>query len=364
MAQIDSSIYLNQPVADIFGGFTNGYQKGLSMRDMIDKRDKAQKEEEKLEKINKAYSAGMITNPDGTVTYDGQKTVSELAGGGFGQEAYEAQNKFKAATKADLEEQRKKVSETTEYLGRASETLRQNPNLYQNILQDAKTRGYDVSAMPPQYSPEAQKALDYYRGQAIFVRDQLENQFKEKQLQSQALDRKEARDERRFQAGIIRDEKIQALKTPYGLANTPDDAKQIKEAHEAKSNFDNKLDQMIELREKHGGGALLNRDDVARGKQLSKDLLLEYKNMAKLGVLSKADEDIINAIIPEDPLSYNSPIATIQGQDPTLARLKSFKSDSDKDFETRIGTRTRTGIDLQGKPTDKMKSSKKPDWAL
>ena len=137
----------------------------------------------------------------------------------------------------------------------------------------------------------------------------------------------------------VRNQDNAEKETTFGLARTKDDAKQLKEAAVAKSNFDNKLKQMISLREKHKGGALLNREDVARGKQLSKDLLLEYKNMAKLGVLSQADENIINAIIPEDPLVYNSPLAAIQGQDPTLSRLKSFQSDANKDFEERLKQR-------------------------
>jgi hypothetical protein len=180
------------------------------------------------------------------------------------------------------------------------------------------------------------------------------------EFQEKQLDRKDNREDRMAMLGIRREdqnlarqdrlerqdaalaEKQQGLKTPFGLANTVDDAKQLKEAHESKKNFDNKIQEMIALREKHGGGAIMNREDVARGKQLSKDLLLEYKNMAKLGVLSKSDEDIINAIIPEDPLQYNGPIGLV-GQDPTLHRLKKFKEDSDKDFSTRVATRTRDG---------------------
>ncbi len=152
------------------------------------------------------------------------------------------------------------------------------------------------------------------------------------------------RDDINNQRQVKLDEKNESLQTPYGLANTADDAKQLKEASESKKNFDNKINEMIALREKHGGGATLNREDVARGKQLSKDLLLEYKNMAKLGVLSQSDEKIINAIIPEDPLAYNSPIAAVQGQDPILANLKAFQNDSTKDFSNRVATRTREGI--------------------
>lgn len=160
------------------------------------------------------------------------------------------------------------------------------------------------------------------------------------EIESRKLDRIEAREDRKWQNAMKLDEKLQGLKTPYGIANTVDDAKLLKEAHESKKNFDNKLDEMIALREKHEGGALWNREDVGRGKQLSKDLLLEYKNMAKLGVLSKADEDIINAIIPADPLAFDF----VPGQDPILHKLKKFKEDSDKDFATRIQTRTRGGM--------------------
>lgn len=152
-----------------------------------------------------------------------------------------------------------------------------------------------------------------------------------------------AREDRNFYRDQALKEKEQGLQTPFGTANTVDDAKQLKEAFESKKNFDNKIQEMIALRQKHGGGAILNREDVGRGKQLSKDLLLEYKNMAKLGVLSAADEAIINEIIPADPLEYNSPLAALQGQDPILHKLKKFKNDSDKDFQTRVSTRTRGG---------------------
>lgn len=156
--------------------------------------------------------------------------------------------------------------------------------------------------------------------------------------------RGDAREDRKLQREQMDNEKKQKLVTPFGLANSEDDAKKLKDAFESKSNFDNKIDEMISLREKHGGGDVWNRDDVARGKQLSKDLLLEYKNMAKLGVLSASDEKIINAIIPADPLEYNSPLAAMRGEDPILGNLKKFKGDSDKDFATRVGTRTRAGI--------------------
>lgn len=164
------------------------------------------------------------------------------------------------------------------------------------------------------------------------------------------------RQDRKVAASEKQSERDYALKTPYGPANSIDDAKQLKTAHESKQNFDSKLSEMIALREKNKGGALWDREAVGRGKQLSKDLLLEYKNMAKLGVLSQADEDIINAIIPADPLAFDF----IPGQDPILHKLKKFKEDSDKDFSTRVSTRTRNNVQ---KRLPAQNNPSKPKWA-
>jgi len=136
------------------------------------------------------------------------------------------------------------------------------------------------------------------------------------------------------------DEKQAALVTPLGNANTPDDAKQLKEGYEAKKSFDAKIQEMIDLRKKFGG-EMFNREAVSRGKQLSQDLLLEYKNMAKLGVLSESDKNIINAIIPEDPLAFQA--SGLVGQDPIMNNLKKFKEDTDRDFKTRVQTRLKSG---------------------
>jgi hypothetical protein len=168
----------------------------------------------------------------------------------------------------------------------------------------------------------------------------------ESRKQENAIKRNEAANVKNMARDLKNEEKMMTLSTPFGVARTADDAKKLKDGFEEKKVFDAKLQEMIALREKHGGGATMNREDVARGKQLSKDLLLTYKNMAKLGVLSQADENIINAIIPSDPLAYNSPLAAVQGQDPILNNLKKFKGDSDNDFQTRIKTRVREGSEI------------------
>lgn len=186
----------------------------------------------------------------------------------------------------------------------------------------------------------AQKALDR---KDTLKSNEMIAAGKETERQDKIRDKKEADDKIAAQK---KEEYDLSRSTPYGLANTVDDAKKVKDAYVAKNNFDAKLNELISLREEFGGEAG-NREAVARGKQLSKDLLLEYKNIAKLGVLSQSDEKIINAIIPDDPLAFNNPFEMATGQDPILANLKKFKADKDKDFENNVMTRVRSGANTE-----------------
>lgn len=131
-------------------------------------------------------------------------------------------------------------------------------------------------------------------------------------------------------------EKNQTLETTYGTARTPDDAKQLKSAAETKAKFDRQLQELINLR-KDKGVEYLDRNAVARGKQLSRDLLLAYKDLSKLGVLSQSDENILNDIIPNDPLGQD----WAPGQDPTLHKLEKFQGDVESDFNNRLDQRLR-----------------------
>jgi hypothetical protein len=166
---------------------------------------------------------------------------------------------------------------------------------------------------------------------------------KKYEIQQRKLERQEARDDRNYQRQVAKTEKmdkyLEERSTPYGVARTADDAKKLKEAGELKSKFDRMLDEMIDLR-KTKGAETFDRESVGRGKQLSKDLLLAYKDLAKLGVLSQSDEAILNEIIPSDPLQWNA--ASLVGQDPTMVKLTKFKEDSNTDFQTRLETRLKT----------------------
>jgi hypothetical protein len=133
-------------------------------------------------------------------------------------------------------------------------------------------------------------------------------------------------------------EKNQSKFVPgVGMAFTESDAKKLKSASIQKDKFNRQLDEMIAIRLKNDGGTF-NQIDVARGRQLSKDLLLTYKNIAKLGVLSAADEKIINAIIAADPTEYVlNPLAI--GTDPILNNMYQLRRNVDDEYYSNIDMR-------------------------
>jgi hypothetical protein len=99
---------------------------------------------------------------------------------------------------------------------------------------------------------------------------------------------------------------------------------------------------------KDKGGEILDRDAVATGKQLAKDILLKYKDLVHLGVLSKQDERILNDIIPSDPLSFNF----IPGQDPTMTKMSNFHKSLNADFNTNLKARIKNPINAQTNTTN------------
>lgn len=152
-------------------------------------------------------------------------------------------------------------------------------------------------------------------------------------------------------------EKAEQLLVPgLGYALTADDAKKLKEAQETKKSFDRKLDELQQLRSEYGV-EYMNREAVARGKQLSNSLLLDFKNLAKLGVLSQSDEKIINAIIPEDPLGQDYSL----GQDPILSGIRKLKGDVGSDFESTVASRMREKHPVGGAPVERAAPAKASD---
>jgi hypothetical protein len=122
-----------------------------------------------------------------------------------------------------------------------------------------------------------------------------------------------------------------------GVALTDTDAKELKDASQMKQKLDSQIGELISLR-KNKGAEMFDREAVARGKQLSKDLLLTYKNLAKLGVLSAADTAIIDAIIPQDPTEFRTG-DFLTGSDSVLSNFESFREDLNRDYENNLKAR-------------------------
>jgi hypothetical protein len=190
---------------------------------------------------------------------------------------------------------------------------------------------------------------------------ELAQRAKDRMVQLQMM--KEQKDLVRQEKELAKQDKvdrdIEERTTVYGLARTKDDAKKLKEAAEDKDILDRSLEELIDLRNQKGV-EYLDKNAVQRGEQLSKKILLSYKNLAKLGVLSKSDEDIINAIVPEDPLGQDwTPF-----QDPILHRLTKFRGDIQADFNTRLQQRLVNPPKAKSNNSNQEKEeSQKPGWA-
>jgi len=122
-----------------------------------------------------------------------------------------------------------------------------------------------------------------------------------------------------------------------GYALTKQDAKTLKSGKESYVKLRRQLNEMISLREKYGS-EILDRSAVSRGKQLSNEILLSYKNTANLGVLSQSDENILNSIIPKNPLQFDIQ-GFVTGRDSTLYIMKAWRDNIKQDFESKIKTR-------------------------
>mgnify|MGYP006921299073 CR=1 FL=1 len=109
-------------------------------------------------------------------------------------------------------------------------------------------------------------------------------------------------------------------------AQTEQDAKDVKSAITTKDSLEKMIDDMTALRSKYPGGTIdpRNSEDISRAKLLSTRALLKIKNLETLGVLSKSDIELVNQMIPSNPLEVN-PSGVFFGKDPTSAQLDELK---------------------------------------
>jgi hypothetical protein len=329
----DASIYSNVRPLDI-GGAIN---QGLNMTMMLNKMKQNKIKNKDAQDLRNAYD-----NTPYTIDVDGKsKTLSEfdrkqITLGNLAHNPFMAdklRNKFQLEKqkeeKARIEQQSKFLELKGRYYGNVKdqdELNEVNKKLFslgmtnQNTLTKYSKKGIDDIVYKS--STEAQKINNMFR--------QAQAGFRSRQANINQSNRD-------YQIVETKRKERESLSTPYGLARTVGDAKILKSGAESYNSFKRGVSELIGLREQYGV-EYYNRDAVTRGKQLSKQLLLQYKDMAKLGVLSAADEKILNAIIPSDPLGQDfNPSG-----DSILHKLIKFKQDVEDDFQFKLKTRLRS----------------------
>lgn len=304
---------------------------GRALNDFVNSQKRDVVYKNRIQDLGKAPAIKEATRS----AYD-DSTISNITGQGVAR----AKDKYTKDSDAFIQEQRltdlgiarEKEAKSNDPLSKESADARE---YLKKVVPNAATmQGFDSlsEAQVHKISPSlfnAHNAEANRRSQEAYRREMAE-QSRVNRLAAEAIRGAEKREKT--------SEKMEQLRVgDVGYAQTPDDAKQLKEAIETKKEFDAKLSELIELR-KNKGVEYFDREAVARGKQLSNDLLLAYKNMAKLGVLSKSDEAIINAIIPADPLGQD----WMPGQDATLHKLEKLKGDVESTYQNKLNNRLRT----------------------
>lgn len=167
MAMIDSSIYFQQKTADPMGSFS----EGMKMGDMI-----RQRREEK--QLQDAYKAGIIQNPDGTVTQDGAKTMSALINLGRSDKAWELQDQLNQRKQAEAKIKKEKQQADLEEVTRSAWKVN-DQNSYDTELKNLSSKGIDISQLPKQYN---QQMIDQVRRQTLTVKERLDEIDKQAKL--------------------------------------------------------------------------------------------------------------------------------------------------------------------------------------
>jgi len=174
---IDSSIYSQLKPVD----FVGSYQDGLKLRDLADQRKLRQKEQQSKDTEESAYNNSIETGPDGSVSLNQGKFLTELAKGGQGQKAYEYQEKFKQQGIADRKAQIDKIYQEADLIGRTAGSVT-DQNSYTAALQSLAQSGVDISQMPKAYDPTLVRT---YQMKALTTKEQLQNQIDREKLDIQ-----------------------------------------------------------------------------------------------------------------------------------------------------------------------------------
>lgn len=192
---IDSSIYFQQQAPDIVGSI----ERGLNMRQLIDQRRKQRDVED-------AYKSGVVTNPDGSTTFDNTKTLSALAKADPKQ-AMEFQRESQTLEAQKQKLQQEKHMHAIDMFARIAPSMKDQAS-YEAGLQTLTKAGVDVSDAPRAYEPSL---VDRYHSMAITAKDQQELQNKDRDFQAKRAELGLKHDENNIKRSQVSNEKVDKL---------------------------------------------------------------------------------------------------------------------------------------------------------
>lgn len=174
MAQLDANIFLQQQAPDL-SQIGAGFERGLRIGDLMRQKKENDLAKEKQNSIDQAFKAGVITNPDGTTSFDSKTTIGQL----MGIDPREAQKAEAQFAQQDIQKQQANATMLFQESMRAS----QNPEYYQTAVSNLTKAGViKPGEAPPVFDAGFVKNAAAMAGNAKDYLDNLikENESKEK----------------------------------------------------------------------------------------------------------------------------------------------------------------------------------------
>lgn len=193
--QLDHNIYLQKKPVDIVGSVYNG----LKLRDMIDTRNNEKEKQNKDKLRDKAYQAGIVTNPDGSQSVDRKRTLSELAKVG-GQEYFDAKSKFEQMDQQEAVAQHTKNLQDFDLVSRSVYGAN-DQTTWEKSLDSLKAQGIDVSKIDRNFSPQTRNQVV---GMALTAKEKIDNELKRYEIGSKYAEAQAKREDAKTKGGEMK----------------------------------------------------------------------------------------------------------------------------------------------------------------
>ena len=169
MAQLDASIFMNQQAPD-FGKIGEGFERGMRLGDMMRENKIKQAEQDKAMKLKDFAKQSTVVDANGNQSLDQQSYLNRVAGEFGALESQKQLGQFIGQQATNAEAQSKIKTSVDDQIHGLIKVANSKPNspeavsAYKTGYNIAKNAGYNVSAFPPEYTPEAARQADMMLG--------------------------------------------------------------------------------------------------------------------------------------------------------------------------------------------------------